>query len=137
MMSYRTILSGVSNKKRKVEKPWWSDRLSNLWNDVCIAECLWLRCNEKHCKSLFKSNYISKRKLFDSEVQRSKRKHWFKIQSELINECNSHDESFWKTIGRVGVGQNRKQPIPMEVVLDNGNVSTKTHDVFNKWKVKR
>ena len=66
--------------------------------------------------------------------RQSKRKHWLKIQSEFINECNSHDVSFWKTIGRVGVEQNRKQPIPMEVVLDDGNVSTKTHDVSNKWK---
>ena len=40
-LPYKTILSGVSNKKRKVGKHWWSDRLSNLWNDACIAERSW------------------------------------------------------------------------------------------------
>ena len=42
--------------------------------------------------------------------------------------------SFWKTISKVEVGQSKRQPIPMEVVLDDGNVSTKTHDILNKWK---
>ena len=54
-----------------------------------------------------KSNYISKRKLFDSEVQRAKRKLWFSTQTDLVNECNLHDVTFWKTIGKIGVGQNR------------------------------
>ena len=98
-LPYKTILTGVSNKRRKIGKPWWSDRLTNLWNDVCIAERSWLRCDEKHCKSVRKSNYISKRKLFDSEVQRAKRKHWFSMQTDLVNECNLHDVTFWKTIG--------------------------------------
>lgn len=38
---YNTILSSVSNKKRKVGKLNWSEMLSNLWNDVCIAERSW------------------------------------------------------------------------------------------------
>ena len=115
----------------------WSkcDRLSKLWNDVCIAERSWLRCNEKHRKSLFKSNYLSKRKLFDIEMQRSKRKHWFKFQSEFINKCNSHEVSFWKTIGMVGVGQIRKQPIPMQFFLGTSKY-TPTASIFGElaWK---
>ena len=69
-----------------------------------------------------KSNYISKRKLY-SEVQRAKRKHWFSMQTDLVNEYNLHDVTFWKAIGQIGVGQNRKRPIPMEVVLDDGSMS--------------
>ena len=78
-----------------------------------------------------KSNYISKRKLFDSEVQRAKRKHRFSMQTDLVNECNLHDVTFWKTIGKIGVGQNRKRPIPMEVVLDDGSTSNDTQNVLN------
>ena len=56
-LPYKTIFTGVSNKRCKIGKPWWSDRLTNLWNDICIAEWSWLRCDEKHSKSVKKSNY--------------------------------------------------------------------------------
>ena len=64
-LPYKTIKTGVDNKRRKIGKLWWSDRLTGLWNDACSAERSWLGCCEKHTKSVYKSNYITKRKLFD------------------------------------------------------------------------
>ena len=39
-MTHRTVKIQPSgnNKKRKVNKPWWSDSLSELWNEQCKAE---------------------------------------------------------------------------------------------------
>lgn len=36
--------SASSNKRRKVGKPWWDDNLTILWNKVCSAETLYLKC---------------------------------------------------------------------------------------------
>ena len=133
-LPYKTIKIGVDNKRRKIGKPWWSDRLIDLWNDACIAERFWLGCREKHTKSVYKSNYITKRKLFDREVQHAKRIYWYRTQIDMARECNLQDNSFWKTIGKLVVSQCRKQQIPMEVVLEDGSISTKHLDILNKWK---
>ena len=53
---------------------------------------------------------------------------------DMARECNLQDSSFWKTIGKLGVGQCRKQQIPMEVVLEDGSISIKHLDILNKWK---
>ena len=49
----------------------------------------------------------------------------------MARKCNLQENSFWKTLG---VGQCRKQQIPMEVVLEEGSISTKHLDILNKRK---
>ena len=133
-ISYKTIKSGIKNKKRRTRKPWWNDKLTELWNVVCVTERNWLKCTAKSDKSKFKSTYVPSRKSFDREVQRSKRLYWFNFQRDLISKCNSDNASFWKTIGKVGVGHTQKRLIPMEVVLDDGCISHETVVVLDKWR---
>ena len=47
----------------------------------------------------------------------------YNLQSELTNDCSHDTDSFWKKIGKVGIGQAQKRRIPMVVVLENGSVS--------------
>ena len=101
---------------------------------VCVTERNWLKCTANSDKSKFKSTYVASRKSFDREVQRSKRLYWFNFQRDLINECNSDNASFWKTIRKVGVGHMQKRLIPMEVVLDDGCISHETAIVLDKWR---
>ena len=89
---------------------------------------------EKQTKSVYKSNFIAKRKLFDWGVQRAKRIYWYRTEVDMARECNLQENNCWKTIGKLGVGQCRKQQTPMEVVLENGSISTKHLDILNKWK---
>ena len=53
MLPRRKILvgHGISNKRRRVGKPWWSDELTSLWNNVCCSEKVWLNC-KAHNKNL-------------------------------------------------------------------------------------
>ena len=46
----------------------------------------------------------------------------------------SDQKSFWKEIGKIGIGQERKKEIPCEVKLINGEVSSKLDDVLEVWK---
>ena len=73
----KPVISGVKNKKRRPGKPWWSQNLTDLWNNVCKTEKEWLKCIDKSMKKSFKIVYCSVRRSFDREVQKSKRIYWF------------------------------------------------------------
>ena len=55
-------------------------------------------------------------------------------QFELTNSCNNDTEEFWKIIGRLGVGFERKQNIPMEIKKDDGCISNNINDIKLKRK---
>ena len=44
------------------------------------------------------------------------------MQNEMVNAAESNSNTFWKTIGRAGVRDNRKKDIPMEIINENGEV---------------
>ena len=133
-LPYKRIQVGVSNKKRRFSKPWWNIQLTDMWNNVCEYERRWLRCNVKTERSRFKVDYVNCRKSFDRAVQRTKRVYWYNLQKQLTQECNEGTNEFWKTIGRVGLGQSKSRKIPMEVVLEDGTISRDCKDVLEKWK---
>ena len=57
-----------------------------------------------------------------------------KKQTE-IEELGSRDQNlFWKEIGKIGVGQDRRNEIPMEVKLSSGEISNNTQEVLSVWK---
>ena len=124
---------GVSNKRRRIRKPWWSDDLQAFWNDMCDAEKAWLKCRNSQKHNL-KHIFVQKRKLFDQQVQRRKRKYWFEMQNEMVSNAENNPNDFWKTIGRTGVRDNRKREIPMEIVNDNGEIITDSNAVLKKWE---
>ena len=121
-----------SNKKRRINKPWWTDELSQLWNNMCAAEKEW-RSNTDRRKTELKTIYLSYRKHFDQTVQRTKRQYWFKIQFDIDNMEKHNTQDFWKTIGKIGVGNERRKIIPFEVE-ENGRITRDRETVLTKWK---
>lgn len=49
----------------------------------------------------------------------------------MLLEYTKHQQQFWKQIGNIGVAENRKSIIPMEVIDDDGNVSSQLTEVLN------
>ena len=133
-LPFKHVGYGVNNKRRKPGKPWWSDQLTVLWNDVCTAEKCWLKCSNGNRKYVLKSTFVHNRKLFDREVQRAKRLYWYTMQSDLLNECKVDSQQFWKSIGKIGVNTSSNSSIPMEVYNDDGTISTDFNVILNKWK---
>ena len=133
-LPFRSVCCGVNNKKRRPGKPWWNNSLTDLWNDVCKSEKDWLNCNSMTMKRKLKSDYCYARKLFDKEVQRSKRHHWYKMQHDILNDVNTDPKEFWKTIGKVGIHNSKKLTIPMEVLLGDGSLTTDVKEVLSKWE---
>ena len=123
------------NKKKRVKKPWWNEHLTVLFNEMCHAEKVWKRGKIFNSSSSnLKSNFVSKRRVFDRQVQRAKREYWYSLQRELLIESKTDQHNFWKKIGKIGIATDRKSSIPMEVVDSHGNVSTNVDDVLEKWK---
>ena len=77
--------------------------------------------------------YVAKRKSFDKAVQKAKRQFWYSLQDELLNSCENPKE-FWRKIGKIGVGSDRRNIIPMEVKLDDGSIVCDKKIVLDKWK---
>lgn len=124
--------SVVSNKKRRFKKQWWTDELSREWNNLCLAEKKW-RNETGRRKSELKSIYVVVRKHFDQLVQRTKRQFWFKMQADIDSMEKGSSQDFWKTIGKIGVGNERRKNIPFETEI-NGRITRDRESVLTKWK---
>jgi hypothetical protein len=48
---------------------------------------------------------------------------WYAGGTVLL-ESTKNQQQFWEKIGKIGVAENRKSIIPMEVIDDDGNVSS-------------
>ena len=111
------IKSGLSNKRRRTKKAWWSDELTNLWNELCSAEDRWQACRTSTTdKARLKANMREKRQNFDRKVQSAKRKFWRQKQAELVAEQKTDSKSFWRKIGQLGVGSKLESQSPWRLI---------------------
>ena len=126
--------SVTSNKKRRSRKPWWTEELSRLWNEMCLAEKKWRKeAGTSRCKSELKHCFLTLRKHFDQTVQRTKRHYWFQMQIDIDNLDRNNPQEFWKTIGKIGVGSERRKHIPFEVEV-NGRITRDNETVLETWE---
>lgn len=61
-------------------------------------------------------------------------RHWYRVQDELINVENGDQKEILKRIGKIGVGNDRQNDIPMEVKLEDGTVSSDITVVMENGK---
>ena len=134
-MTHRTVKIHTSgdNKKRKVNKPWWSDSLSELWNEQCKAEKDMLK-GKKSTRTRLRHVFATARKRFNREIQRTKRQYLQQKQAEIDDLQSKNQTMFWKEIGKIGVGQERRKNIPFEILRQDGSVSSDVTEVLGKWQ---
>ncbi|MEW8546023.1 MAG: reverse transcriptase family protein [Candidatus Thiodiazotropha sp.] len=127
------IFSGTDNKPRRIKKPWWNDHLTELWNTMCAAEKRMLTCrtaDRRRCRS----EYTQMRKNFNRECQKAKRLDLKSKQNELENLVTENNQQFWKEIGKIGIGKERRKVIPMEVISSDGSINGDKSVVLETWK---
>lgn len=131
----KTVYMGASRSGRKCrnKKPWWNEGLNKYWTKMCEAEKAWKKSDNGRSKE-YKAIYVKKRKNFGREVQKCKRKYWFSMQEELLLDSGKNQQQFWKKIGKIGIAENRKSIIPIEVLDSDGKVCTDLTNVLNRWK---
>jgi hypothetical protein len=61
-------------KRFKHKKPFWNERLSALWSDLCDKEKLYTKCNGvRSVKIAKRREYITARNIFDKELRTAER----------------------------------------------------------------
>ncbi|VDI26275.1 Hypothetical predicted protein [Mytilus galloprovincialis] len=128
------VLNSTNNRKRRIKKPWWNDKLTNKWNIVCTAERDYVTCKQGSLKQQLRKDFVDKRKDFDKLTQKYKRQYWYRCQEELVNFSDNDTNQFWRRIGQIGIGNERQMRIPNEVTLDDGTISNNLETVLSKWK---
>ncbi len=126
--------SCVNNKKRRIGKPWWNSELTHAWNHVCICENDFIKARRLGLYSAqeLKSRFVTERKHFDRLVQKAKRAHWHNTQLDMLSNQSKNQKQFWKDFGKIGIGNERQNCIPMEVIDQNGNISNNTDTVLDQ-----
>ncbi|CAG2195599.1 unnamed protein product [Mytilus edulis] len=106
--------------KEEGVKEWWSLLYCGM---KCVKpkKC-GLNVKIKRNKRELRHIFVNKRRIFDKAVQSSNGKYWYSLQEDLIKSCDNPNE-FWRKIGKIGVGSERRSFIPMEVKLSDESVS--------------
>ena len=55
-------------------------------------------------------------------------------QAEIDELQSKNQTMFWKEIGKIGVGQERRKNIPLEILKPDGSVSSDVTEVLGKWE---
>ena len=118
-------------KNRKVNKSWWSDSLSELWNEQCKAEKDMLK-GKQFTRTRLRHVFLSPRKRFNREVHRTKRQYLQQKQAEIDDLQSKNQTMFWKEIGKIGVGQERRKNMPFDILRQDGSVSSDVTEVLGK-----
>ncbi len=125
----------LSDKRRKVKKDYWNEELDDLYKAFRTADRKW-SCAHGSSKRRLKDTRPVRMKTLDRAVQGAKRAHWHNMQNNILALHSNNSKEFWKFIGRIGVGSDRKLYIPWEVCLPDGSVSRKHKVVLNHWQYK-
>ena len=116
-----------------MNKPWWPDSLSELWNEQCKTEKVMLK-GQNSIRNRLRHVFVTARKRFNREVQRAKRQYIRQKQAEIDELQSKNQTMFWKEIGKIGVGQERRKYIPLEILKPDGSVSSDVTEVLGKWE---
>ncbi len=73
---------------------------------MCDSVSGWLGSNGAR-RPILKSAFVQAHTMFDRERQMCKTEHWKNVQDRLLNECENDLKKFWKSIGKIGVKQEK------------------------------
>jgi len=125
------------NKRAKsMYKPYWNSTLQKQWDKVYASEKKWIKSHGSNAqKKNLKEKYCSERKCFDKLNRTYKRRYVVSEQEKLQDKLiSSNQRDFWKSIGKLGIANERKETIPWSVLDDDGNLRTEKASVLERWK---
>ena len=78
--------------------------------------------------------FVTARKRLNRGVKRAKKQYIRQKQAEIDELQSKNQTMFWKEIGKIGVGQERRKNIPLEILKPDGSVSSDVTEVLDKWE---
>ena len=131
--SQRQIVAWLKWKVLQNRKPYWSDELQHLWDTMRIKENDFLKCRDNNqLRKRLRMDYTSARNSFDKALKQSERT-YRKLQAiEIEDMSTTNPTEFWRKIQHLGPRRDRN--IPIEVLDEDGSISTAEDTVFERWK---
>ncbi|VDI29898.1 Hypothetical predicted protein [Mytilus galloprovincialis] len=125
----------IPNKRhhKNNRKPYWNEELQDLWDKACKAEKEWTSC-KTNSKSTLRSIYVQRRKNFDTFNRKSKRRYQIEQQNQLHYLEGHNTKDFLKSIGKLGLANERKTQRIYQVRTENGEITNDTDTVLERWK---
>ena len=118
-------------------KAYWNSELQKMWDSTSIAEQQWLKFKGSAVtRNTLRENYCSLRDKFDKNLRKAKRTFQLQEQKKLHDQLHDveNPRDFWTKIGRIGIFNERKTSIPLEVLTGDEQVSTDHEVIMRKWK---
>jgi hypothetical protein len=85
--------SRATNKRYRMNRPYWNDSLTDLWNTMREKECVFLKCpSNTSIKYALRRDYIAARDVFDKALRREERA-YRKSQADVIETMSTGLES--------------------------------------------
>ncbi|CAC5401696.1 unnamed protein product [Mytilus coruscus] len=133
---YETDYNRNNKRKKSMFKPYWNDILRDQWNKACVSERKWLKHSGSNSeKRKLKDSYCTERKQFDRMNRKFKRRYQNNERQKLEDKLySSNQRDFWRSIGKVGICNERKSCIPNSVVNEDGTIETDKVNVLDRWK---
>ncbi|CAC5376665.1 unnamed protein product [Mytilus coruscus] len=133
---YETDYNRNNKRKKSMFKPYWNDILRDQWDKVCVSERKWLKHSGSNSeKRKLKDSYCTERKQFDRMNRKFKRRYQNNERQKLEDKLySSNQRDFWRSIGKVGICNERKSCIPNAVVNEDGTIETDKVNVLDRWK---
>ncbi len=125
------VINSEQNHGRHRYKPWWTDRLTQLWKVVCQAEKLYCQCDSTN-RVERRAQFIDEQRSFDMALRATKRQYWHDEQQILLTTNQTSD--FWKKIGTLGINKRDTRHIPWEIVNADGSISSCDAEVLDRWR---
>ena len=121
-------------KRYKTSKPYWNETLSDLWNEMRIAEQNFLKCKgsrkeREHKRTIFKNA----RNVFDKYLRQTERAYRLSVAEDIESLSTQKPNDLWDKINSLGP-KRKVNSIPIEIVDACGHTVTDENAVFERWK---
>ena len=132
-MDYKDIRPGARKRKKHFAKPWWCNKLKDLWTKTCQTELSFLNCKgPTNRKKALRTQYKRARDDFDKTLRQRERQYFASKREYITNVQTRNPKEFWNEINKLGPEKNKQSA--SYVKMENGNISHNNTDILNKWK---
>ena len=128
--------SKSTKRQYRHNKPYWSEDLKTLWENMRDAENCFLKqsktnCSNKKLRDQLRADYIKKRHIFDKALRQAERKYNQGVLTDIEKVNTQNPRAFWDYIKKLGPRKNNT--IPMKVKI-NDTMTINENDVLKKWQ---
>ncbi len=119
-------------KKLKNNKPYWNDKLYDLWCKMSQSEKFISKFRgPRHIREFLRREYIYKRNIFDKTLRKTEREYNRQVIDNMEEVCTSNPREFSKLLNKLGT--RKCTDIPVKVYTEEGQHTDNIESVLDNW----